>query len=84
MHQCYTNYAKQISTKYAAWKRWSRLHRIKRGLTIRRVEGIANQIVSMLQEAIQQLTSEKVMVIAIQIVSVLQGAIRIPVLQGAT
>ena len=84
MHQCYTNYDKQISTKFAAWKRWSRLHRMKRGLTIGRVEGIAIQIGSMLQGAIQQLTNESVMVIAIQIVSVLQGAIQIPVLKGAT
>ena len=35
--------------KFAACKRWSRLHRWKRGLTIDRVEGIAIQIVSMLR-----------------------------------
>ena len=76
MHQCYTNYAKPISTKIAAGKRWSRLHRMKRGLTIGSVEEIAIRIVLMLQGAIQQLTTGKVMVIAIQTVSLLQGEIR--------
>ena len=70
MHQCYTNYAKQVYTKSAAWKRWRRLHGMKIGLTIEIVKGIAIRVVSALQGANQYLTNEKVMPVAIQVVFV--------------
>ena len=69
------NYAKRVSTTSDAWIRRNSLHGMLKVLTIGSVEGIAVQVISVLQGVIQIWTIVKVKGIAIQIVSVSQGAI---------
>ena len=69
MHQCYTNYAKQVPNEIRRVEQMETYTRNEKKFDGRKCQGIAIQVLSVLQGANQYLTNGKVMAVAIQVVS---------------